>query len=64
MTQQTLAQMVRAKYPGAYDDLSVQALGQQVKAKFPGVYDDIPLSADTGTEAPPTGPSFVPPDPA
>ena len=64
MTQQTLAQMVRAKYPGAYDDLSDQALEQQVKAKFPGVYDDIPLSADTETVAPPTEPSFVPPNPA
>lgn len=42
--QQTLAQLVRAKYPGAYDDLSDQQLEQSVRAKFPGVYDDIPLS--------------------
>lgn len=44
MTQQTLAQMVRAKYPGAYDDLSDQQLESSVRAKFPGVYDDLPLS--------------------
>lgn len=41
---QTLAGMVRAKYPGAYDDLSDQQLETQVKAKFPGVYDDIPTT--------------------
>lgn len=43
---QTLAQMVRTKYPGAYDDLSDQQLEQQVRAKFPGVYDDLPLSTE------------------
>src|SRR5262245_10840655 len=48
---QTLAQRVRAKYPGAYDDLSDAQLEQSVRAKYPGVYDDLPSS---GT-APPTG---------
>lgn len=42
---QTLAQAVRAKHPGAYDDLSDQALEQAVTAKFPGVYDDLPRTA-------------------
>lgn len=42
--QQTLAQLVRAKYPGAYDDLSDQQLETSVRSKFPGVYDDLPLS--------------------
>lgn len=42
--QQTLAQLVRAKYPGAYDDLSDQQLETSVRAKFPGVYDDLPVS--------------------
>lgn len=42
MTDQTLAQLVRAKYPGAYDDLSDQQLEDAVRAKFPGVYDDLP----------------------
>ncbi len=45
--QQTLAQMVRAKYPGSYDDLSDAQLEQSVKAKFPGVYDDVPTSKAT-----------------
>src|SRR5260370_24868680 len=39
---QTLPAMVRAKYPGVYDDLTDQQLDTQVRAKFPGVYDDIP----------------------
>lgn len=41
---QTLAQMVRAKYPGAYDDMDDAALESAVKAKFPGIYDDLPTS--------------------
>jgi hypothetical protein len=41
---QTLAQRVRAKYPGAYDDLSDQDLEAKVKAKYPGVYDDLPTT--------------------
>lgn len=43
-----LGRMVKAKYPGAYDDMGDAALGAQVKAKFPGSYDDF---ADT-TAAP------------
>src|SRR5690349_18051678 len=40
----TLAQRVRAKYVGAYDDLTDQELEAKVTAKFPGVYDDLPRS--------------------
>lgn len=40
--QQTLAQLVRAKYPDAYKDLSDQQLEAAVIAKYPGVYDDVP----------------------
>lgn len=36
-----LAQLVRDKYPGVYDDLSDQELEAAVKAKYPGVYDDL-----------------------
>lgn len=53
--QQTLAQLVRAKYPGAYDDLSDQQLESAVRAKFPGQYDDLPSSpvpAQTPTAPP------------
>ncbi len=50
--QQTLAQMVRAKYPGAYDDLTDQQLESQVRAKFPGTYDDLPTT-QVKTETPP-----------
>lgn len=39
---ETLAQRVRAKYAGAYDDLSDQELEAKVRAKHPGAYDDLP----------------------
>lgn len=48
MPDQTLAQRVRAKYPGAYDDLTDQELESKVKAKFPGVYDDLPTTPADG----------------
>lgn len=41
---QTLAQLVRAKYPDAYGDMNDQQLEAAVKAKFPGVYDDVPTT--------------------
>lgn len=60
MTDQTLAQLVRAKYPGAYDDLSDQQLESAVLAKFPGVYDDLPRSGSQASpEPPPTQPAPV-----
>lgn len=52
---QTLAQMVRAKFPGAYDDMNDAALESSVRAKFPGAYDDIPLSS--AQPAAPSAPS-------
>jgi hypothetical protein len=45
---QTLAALVRAKYPGAYDDIDDATLEQSVKSKYPGVYDDIPTTAQQG----------------
>lgn len=51
MAQETLAQKVRAKYPGAYDDLSDQDLEAAVRKKYPGVYDDIPLTPMTAQRA-------------
>jgi hypothetical protein len=41
----TLAQLVRAKYPGAYDDISDADLESSIKAKHPGAYDDIPTTS-------------------
>jgi hypothetical protein len=38
----TLAQRVRERYPGAYDDLSDHQLEAMVQQKFPGAYNDIP----------------------
>jgi hypothetical protein len=35
-----LGRKVKAKYPGAYDDLDDADLGRKVKAKYPGAYDD------------------------
>lgn len=36
-----LAQMVRAKHPGAYDDLTDEQLEKAITAKYPGTYDDL-----------------------
>jgi hypothetical protein len=41
---QTLAQMVKAKYPSVYDDMPDADLEAKVSAKYPKVYDDIPRS--------------------
>jgi hypothetical protein len=48
---ETLAQKIRAKYPGAYNDLSDTELEAKVKAKYPGAYDDLPTTS-TQPEAP------------
>jgi hypothetical protein len=50
---QTLAQMVRAKFPGAYDDMDDAALESSVRKKFPGAYDDIPPSPAASAPEPP-----------
>lgn len=47
----TLAQMVKAKYPGVYDDLDDVTLEAKVTAKYPGVYDDIPRSSAATAQA-------------
>lgn len=53
----TLAEMVRAKYPGVYDDLSDADLDRAVRAKFPGTYDDIPqATGDAPLGSRPMGP--------
>jgi hypothetical protein len=53
MAGQTLAQMVRAKYPGAYDDLSDAQLEAAIDQKHPGAYADLPRSsAPAATEKP------------
>jgi hypothetical protein len=49
MPDQTLAQRIRAKYPGVYDDLADIELEEKVSAKFPGTYDDIPRTQATLT---------------
>jgi hypothetical protein len=46
---QTLAARIRAKYPGAYDDVADIELEQRVTAKFPGTYDDVPRTEATLT---------------
>ena len=53
MPDQTLAQLVRAKYPGAYDKLSDQQLEAAVVAKYPGAYDSVPKTpAPSGSAQP------------
>ena len=49
----TLAQRIRTKYPGAYDDLSDQQIEASVRATFPGVYDDIPTTEQSTAQADP-----------
>lgn len=51
MPEQTLAQKIKAKYPGQYDDLSDQDLEAKITAKYSGVYDDIPKTTG-GTDNP------------
>lgn len=51
MPQQTLAQMVRAKYPGAYDDLDDQQLEAAIDKKYPDAYKDLPRTDRTNLPA-------------
>ncbi len=53
MPDQTLAQRVKAKYPGQYDDLPDADLEAKIKAKYPGQYDDLPT---TKAESQPAAP--------
>lgn len=46
MADQTLAQRIKAKYPGEYDDIPDVELERKVKAKYPGEYDDLPSTSD------------------
>lgn len=39
-TVEDLGRGMKAKYPGAYDDLTDADLGRRVKAKYPGSYGD------------------------
>ena len=55
-----LGRKVKAKYPGAYDDLADDALGRGIKAKFPRAYDDFveanpPSSSELEIEVPGLG---------
>lgn len=47
-----MGQRVKAKYPGAYDDIPDGELGNRVKAKFPGAYDDFSDTARPALTAP------------
>jgi hypothetical protein len=42
MPAETLAQKIRAKFPGVYDQLDDRTLEQKVTEKYPGVYDAVP----------------------
>src|SRR5690348_556836 len=48
--QTTLAQLVRAKYPGAYDDLTDAQLEAKIDAAHPGSYADIPRTASASPD--------------
>lgn len=51
MPEQTIAQRVRAKFPGAYDDLDDPTLEAQVLAKHPE-YGDLPRTPAKAADAP------------
>ena len=59
---ETLAQRIRAKYLGAYDDMSDEQLEAAVTKKYPGVYDDLPRTQAKAEPAQPqqqpTGTAF------
>jgi len=48
MPQATLAQTIKAKYPGVYDDIPDAELEQRVLQKYPGEYDDFPMTQAVG----------------
>lgn len=58
---QTLAEMVRAKYPGAYDDLTDVELEASIDSKYPGTYADLPRSKSAPTEPPAATAGMLPP---
>jgi hypothetical protein len=60
---ETLAQLVRKKYPGAYDDLSDADLEAKIDAKYPGTYSDLPRSTAVAAAAAPSGASPAPASP-
>lgn len=45
MPDQTLAQKIKAKFPGQYDDLPDAELEARIVAKYPGAYDDLPRTS-------------------
>lgn len=49
-----LGRTVKAKYPGAYDDLTDEDVGRRVKAKYPGAYDDFTDTAAAQLSPTPT----------
>jgi hypothetical protein len=50
----TLAQRIKAKHPGAYDDMDDAALEDAMDRKYPGAYKDIPRTQSAGKPADPT----------
>lgn len=63
---QTLAQMIRAKFPGQYDDMADADLESKVLAKYPE-YGDLPRSTSslqTSGLVGPSGPTSIGPQPA
>lgn len=58
-TQQTLAQLVRSKYPNAYNDMNDRDLEKAVLAKHPE-YSDLPRTTGFGPGL--TAPSKIPPE--
>lgn len=47
----TLAQKIKAKYPGEYDDIPDAELEQRIVAKYPGAYDDLPRTTASGQQS-------------
>ncbi|MEN6537833.1 MAG: hypothetical protein ABFD89_29545 [Bryobacteraceae bacterium] len=48
LTIEDLGRRTKARYPGAYDDLSDAEMGRAVKRKYPGAYDDFVETGKSG----------------
>lgn len=49
MAEPTLAELIRQKYPGVYDQLDDATLEARVLAKYPGTYDHLPRTKPKDT---------------
>ena len=59
-----LGKKIKAKYPGAYDDMDDRSLALKIQSKYPGAYDDFTDVSPVATLPPVAAPSLTPRGPA